>query len=102
MAMFRTIATELFPVDARFCAIFQLWVDPAYRRQGLGSRLKQMVEGGAVRRQVGAIYTHTEAANKHFILLNKKLGYAEIYRGLMWDEIERVALLKNLKMPKGK
>lgn len=98
--MFQVISTELFPADGRFCAIFQLWVDPAYRRQGLGSRLKQMVEEEAVRRQVGAIYTHTEASNQHVITLNKKLGYAEIYRGPMWDEIERVALLKNLKMPK--
>jgi ribosomal protein S18 acetylase RimI-like enzyme len=98
--MFQTISTALFPRDGRFCAIFQLWVDPAYRRQGLGSRLKQMVEEEAARRQVGAIYTHTEAANEHVITLNKKLGYAEIYRGPMWDEIERVALLKTLKIPK--
>jgi GNAT superfamily N-acetyltransferase len=39
--MFQTISTELFPEDGRFCAIFQLWVDPAYRRQGLGSHLKK-------------------------------------------------------------
>ena len=95
--MFQTVSTELFPQDGRFCAIFQLWVDPAYRRQGLGSQLKQRVEAEAVRRQVKAIYTHTEATNKHVITLNKKLGYAEIYRGPMWDEIERVALYKNLR-----
>lgn len=94
--MFQTISTELFPRDGRFCAIFQLWVDPAYRRQGLGSQLKQMVEVEAVRRQVGAIYTHTEATNGHVITLNKKLGYTEIYCGAMWDDIERVALLKRL------
>ena len=47
-------------------------------------------------RQVGAIYTHTEAVNGHVIALNKKLGYREIYRGPMWDDIERVALLKRL------
>jgi ribosomal protein S18 acetylase RimI-like enzyme len=98
--MFQTVSTELFPEDGRFCSIFQLWVDPAYRRQGLGSQLKQKVEDEAVRRQVGAIYTHTEASNEHVITLNKKLGYAEIYRGPMWDEIERVALLKTLKIPK--
>lgn len=94
--MFQTISTDLFPADGRFCAIFQLWVDPAYRRQGLGSQLKQMVEAEARRRQVGAMYTHTEARNTHVITLNKKLGYQEIYRGPMWDEIERVALLKRL------
>ncbi|MBK8904948.1 MAG: GNAT family N-acetyltransferase [Anaerolineaceae bacterium] len=94
--MFRTVSTDLFPGDGRFCAIFQLWVDPAYRRQRLGSQLKQMVEDEAVHRQVGAIYTHTEAVNEHVITLNKKLGYREIYRGPMWDDIERVALLKNL------
>lgn len=94
--MFQTVSTEIFPADGRFCAIFQLWVDPAYRRQGLGSQLKQMVEVEAVRRQVGAIYTHTEATNGHVITLNKKLGYTEIYCGAMWDDIERVALLKRL------
>jgi GNAT superfamily N-acetyltransferase len=94
--MFQTISTDLFPPDGRFCSIFQLWVDPAYRRQGLGTQLKQMVEDEALRRQVGAIYTHTEAVNEHVITLNKKLGYTEIYRGPMWDEIERVALLKHL------
>lgn len=94
--MFRTISTELFPEDGRFCTIFQLWVDPAYRRQGLGSQLKQLVEDEAAHRQVGAIYTHTEAVNEHVIALNKKLGYREIYRGPMWDNIERVALLKRL------
>lgn len=95
--MFQTISTELFPGDGRFCCIFQLWVDPACRRQGLGSRLKKLVEAEAVRRQVGAIYTHTEVANEHVITLNKKLGYREIYRGAMWDDIERVALLKRLE-----
>lgn len=92
--MFQTVPVTLFPEDGRFCCIFQLWVDPAYRRQGLGSHLKQMVEDEARRRQIGAIYTHTEATNEHVITLNKKLGYGEIYRGPMWDEIERVALLK--------
>lgn len=53
-----------------------------------------------MRRQVGAIYTHTEAVNEHVIALNKKLGYAEIYCGPMWDEIERVVLLKNLVVTK--
>lgn len=100
--MFQTISTDLFPEDGRFCAVFQLWVDPAYRRQGLGSQLKQMVEEEARRRQVGAIYTHTETTNGHVITLNKKLGYTEIYRGPMWDEIERVALLKNLPKVEGK
>lgn len=98
--MFQTISTDLFPQDGRFCSIFQLWVDPAYRRQGLGSQLKQMVEAEVVCRQVRAIYTHTEATNEHVITLNKKLGYVQIYRGPMWDEIERVALLKRLNVPK--
>ena len=94
--MFQTVSTEIFPEDGRFCAIFQLWVDPTFRRQGLGSQLKKMVEEEAARRQVKAIYTHTEAVNKHVITLNKKLGYQEIYCGPMWDEIERVALFKRL------
>ena len=42
------------------------------------------------------IYTHTELTNPHVIALNLKLGYREIRRGPIWDEIERVSLTKIL------
>jgi hypothetical protein len=42
------------------------------------------------------IYTHTEERNEHVIALNKKLGYHEIRRGPIWDEIVRVSLIKSL------
>jgi len=42
------------------------------------------------------IYTHTEHTNTHVLALNEKLGYHEVRRGPIWDEIERVSLVKYL------
>ncbi len=36
------------------------------------------------------------ASNQHVIELNHKLGYREIRRGPIWDEIVRVSLVKDL------
>lgn len=85
-----------FPADGRFCNIFQLWVDPEWRRKGLGTALKQALEPASTERGVGAIFTKTESANPHVVELNRRLGYQKIYIGPMWDAIERVALLKML------
>lgn len=85
-----------FPADGRYAAIFQLWVDAAHRRRGLGTRLKQRAEAAALERGVRAIYTHTESSNAHVLMLNQRLGYREIWRGPMWDAHERVSLLKLL------
>ena len=90
------IARELFPPDGRFCEVFQLWVDPAYRRKGLASQLKRHAEAESLRRGVHMIYTHTEEHNLHVIELNQKLGYREVRRGPIWDDIIRVSLIKRL------
>jgi ribosomal protein S18 acetylase RimI-like enzyme len=87
--------TWLHP-DTRYCEVFQLWVDPKYRRQGLATRLKQHIESEAQERGVNFVYTHTEEQNAHVIDLNRKLGYHEIRRGPIWDEITRVSLVKRL------
>jgi ribosomal protein S18 acetylase RimI-like enzyme len=94
--LFRFIGTDFLPPDGRFCEVFQLWVDPAYRRQGLATRLKRHVEMETRRRGISLIYTHTEARNTHVIELNRKLGYREIRRGPIWDEVVRVSLVKQL------
>lgn len=82
------------PADGRFCEVFNLWVDPRFRRQGLATRLKNQIEEEAQRRSVCMMYTHTETANQHVIELNQKLGYQEIRRGPLWDDVPRVSLVK--------
>ncbi len=47
---------------------------------------------------INLIYTHTEERNLHVVELNKKLGYKEVRRGLIWDEIIRISLIKHLKI----
>ena len=94
--VFRLIGAEAFPQDGSFVEIFQLWVDPMFRRRGVGSALKLAVESTAREKGIGALYTHTEEVNVHVLELNRKLGYREVRRGPIWDEIIRVSLIKHL------
>ncbi len=87
---------QLFPLDGAFSEVYQLWVDPDFRRQGLAFCLKQQAELESLRRGVKLIYTHTEVCNSHVIEMNLKLGYHEVRRGPIWDEIVRVSLIKTL------
>ena len=87
---------SLFPDDGRFTEIYQLWIDPEYRRRGLATNLKRHVEIESRRRSVTMVYTHTEATNSHVIDMNLKLGYREIRRGPIGDDIVRVSLAKEL------
>lgn len=76
--------------------MFQLWVNPNYRREGLGTKLKEKIEEEAHIRKVNLIYTHTEERNQHVVDLNVKLGYKEVRRGPIWDDIVRISLVKHL------
>ena len=87
---------DALPADGAFCEVFQLWVDPAWRRRRIGTTLKLVAEADARRRGVGMIYTHTEERNAHVIELNEKLGYYAVRRGPIWDEVVRVSLVKRL------
>ena len=87
---------EFLPEDGRFSEVFNLWIDPACRRQGLATKLKRQLERESRRRGLSMVYTHTELSNPHVIDLNRKLGYREIRRGPIWDEIVRVSLVKDL------
>jgi len=73
--------------------VFQLWVHPDYRRLGLATKLKLKLEEEARVHKVDLIYTHTEESNVHVIELNKKLGYFEVRRGAIWDDITRISLV---------
>ncbi len=92
--LFQFIDNSIFPPDGKFCEVFQLWVHPTYRRQGLATRLKQVLEDEAKKRGIHMIYTHTEAQNEHVIEMNRKLGYREVRRGPLWDDVIRVSLVK--------
>jgi ribosomal protein S18 acetylase RimI-like enzyme len=96
-SVFNELDRGLFQSDGRFMEIFQLWVHPDYRRLGLATQLKRQIETEAKRHEVNLIYTHTEEANEHVIELNKKLGYQEVRRGPIWDDIIRVSLIKHLE-----
>ena len=93
---FLDLPDPFFTPDARFCEVFELWVAPEVRRRGIGTRLKGELEGESRRRGIRLIYTHTETTNPHVIDLNFKMGYREIRRGPIWDEVERVSLVKDL------
>jgi ribosomal protein S18 acetylase RimI-like enzyme len=95
--LLRFLDRSIFPGDGRFCEVFQLWVAPACRRQGIATRLKQQIEEEARQRDICMIYTHTEAQNEHVIELNRKLGYQIVRCGPLWDDIPRTSLVKWLK-----
>ncbi|MBP1989562.1 ribosomal protein S18 acetylase RimI-like enzyme [Paenibacillus eucommiae] len=76
--------------------IFSLWNHPNYRRLGLATQLKLKLEEEADYHKVNLIYTHTEEKNQHVIELNKKIGYQEVRRGPIWDDVIRVSLIKPL------
>jgi ribosomal protein S18 acetylase RimI-like enzyme len=94
--LFRHLGEDWLPPDGRFCEIYNLWVHPSWRRQGLATRLKLHVENEARARGLTLIYTHTETRNAHVLELNRRLGYQEIRRGPLWDAVERVSLIKRL------
>lgn len=95
-SIFDQLDESLFPPDGSFCEFFQLWVAPEYRRQGLASNLKWKAETESIHRGVKLIYTHTEERNINVIKMNLKLGYREVRRGPIWDEVVRVSLIKSL------
>jgi ribosomal protein S18 acetylase RimI-like enzyme len=96
--IFHEIDRTMFQSDGRFMEIFSLWIHPEYRRSGLATQLKLKLEEEAQNHKVNLIYTHTEVKNNHVIELNKKLGYQEVRRGPIWDEIIRVSLIKQLTL----
>ncbi len=96
--LFDEISSEL-PPDGMFCEIFQLWVDPRFRRQGIASKLKNALDSVTMEGGVRAIYTHTEEDNLHVLDLNKKLGYREVRLGPIWDSVVRMSLVKDLLLP---
>ena len=94
--LFRELPMDIFPSDGRFCEVFNLRVEPPDRRRGHATRLKNQMERVARQRGVCLLYTHTEQTNAHVLELNRKMGYVEVRRGPIWDEVSRVSLVKRL------
>lgn len=94
---FLQVPRAAFPPNGWFTEIFQLWVAPDYRRLGLATALKRAVETISCVCGAQAIYTHTEEGNEHVLALNERLGYREVRRGPIWDEVVRVSLVKRLE-----
>lgn len=95
--IYNELDRSLFQKDGRFMEIFQLWIDGKFRRLGLATKLKHKLEEAAKYHKVNLIYTHTEEKNHHVIELNHKLGYKEVRRGPIWDDVIRVSLIKKIK-----
>jgi len=89
------LPARLFPIDGRFLQVYELWVVPA-RGRGVATALKRVLEAIAQAEGVGMLYTVTEVVHATARRLNARLGYSEVYRGPMWDDVERVALVKRL------
>ncbi|MCA9650097.1 MAG: GNAT family N-acetyltransferase [Myxococcales bacterium] len=85
-----------WPADAAFAEVFQLWVEPGWRRRGIARGLKRRLEHEARARGLGLVYTHTRVSNPQVIALNLGLGYTEVRRGGLWDEVPRCSLIKRL------
>ncbi len=92
--VFGNLEPAIFPRDGRFVEIFQLWVEPEYRRMGLATQLKRHIEIEAARQGIGMIYTHTREVNFHVLELNRRLGYEVVRSGPIWDDVIRVSLVK--------
>lgn len=95
--IFNELDAVIFPEDGCFCEIFQLWVEPVFRRMGLAMQLKEHLEAEVMKRGIELIYTHTRESNLHVLEMNRRLGYAEIRRGPIWDEVIRVSLVKHFQ-----
>jgi GNAT superfamily N-acetyltransferase len=94
--LFGELGDVWLPANGRFGEVFQLWVAPDCRRRGFATQLKNQFEQETQRRGIGLLYTHTETINEHVRVLNLKLGYREIRRGPLWDDVERVSMVKQL------
>lgn len=64
----------------------------------LAVQLKEHLEVDVIKRGIGLIYTHTRESNLHVLEMNRRLGYAEIRRGPIWDEVIRVSLVKHFQV----
>jgi GNAT superfamily N-acetyltransferase len=63
------------PLGALAADVQTLWVDPAFRKQGIGANLKKRGEQWAKEENLSHISTFVNGKNSSMLNLNQKLGY---------------------------
>lgn len=95
--VYHEINESYFDLTGNMLAVYQLWVHPDFRCKGIATKLKLALEQEAHSRNIHIIYTHTEIANQHVIDLNQKMNYKIVRIGPIWDEINRVCMIKDIR-----
>ncbi len=80
----------------RFAEIFDLWVEPEFRRQGIARELKSTLEAECKSRGIEWIFTFQHPENAEAIHMNEALGYEHIGSHAIYDAISRVCFLKRV------
>ncbi len=94
--IFAQLESRLFPAGGGFLETVLCWINPDYRRLGLGSELLAQLEQEARRRDIHLVYLHTEGKNIAGKRFARKMAYREVFRGPMWDDTVRVGLVKRV------
>lgn len=68
--------------DKKFGNVVSLWVHKGYRRQGVATRLKELVEAWLRSQGASEVRTHVYVVNNKMLALNEKLGYKVILVGM--------------------
>jgi ribosomal protein S18 acetylase RimI-like enzyme len=56
-------------------SVFSLWVDPEFRKQGIGTKLKTHAESWAREHKLDHLYTFVHVDNKAMLALNHEMGF---------------------------
>jgi ribosomal protein S18 acetylase RimI-like enzyme len=72
-----------FEYHGRDCFIDELYIEPQYRRQGIGKRVMQFVEERALELGVNAIHLEVDHGNDRASELYRRAGYRDNARFLM-------------------
>lgn len=68
--------------DQKFGNVVSLWVHPGFRRQGVGTRLKELAESWLRSNGASEIRTQVYVENSKMMALNEKLGYKTVLLGM--------------------
>ena len=82
--------------STQFVDIFDIWIDPEYRRKHVATALKRALEEECVERGIEWIFTFQHPENIPAIRMNEKLGYKHIGNSPMYDDVVRVCFLKHI------
>ncbi len=92
-AVYNKLLEGIAPDYTTFCEIYNLWIEPSYRRKAIASKLKQALESYMSEMWVNLIFTRTEKENTPVIKLNQKLKYTILKQNIL---LEHICFLKKL------